>query len=158
MKRRQTKVPSQWLIADERISDELLAAVRKLPRNSGVLFLYRDMPAAKRARLLALLRRIARRRGLVVADEVAGEAARVHNAREVRKAGLARVPLLFVSPIFPTRSHPDWAPLSKMRAAALLRLADVPVIALGGMTAGRFRRVERLGFHGWGGIGAWIRT
>lgn len=158
MKRRQTSVPRHWLIADERLGNELLAAVRKLPRGSGVLVLYRDMPAAKRARLLWKLRRIARRRGLAIADEAAGGAARVHNARELRQASLARVPLLFLSPVNQTRSHPDWVPLPRMRAAALLRLAKAPVIALGGMNSSRFRRVERLGFHGWAGIDAWIRT
>jgi thiamine-phosphate pyrophosphorylase len=45
-----------------------------------------------------------------------------------------------------------------MRAAALLRLAKSPVIALGGMGERRFRRIQRLGFSGWAGIDAWIRT
>jgi len=45
-----------------------------------------------------------------------------------------------------------------MRAAALIRLAPVPVIALGGMNEAGFRRIERLGFQGWAGIDAWLRT
>lgn len=155
MKRRQTSIPGQWLIADERLGDEVLAVARKLPRGSGVLVLYRDLPAAKRARLLATLRRIARRRRLIVADEIGGKAVRVHNAREVRKAGLTRVPLLFLSPMNRTRSHPAWVPIPRMRAAALLRLAKAPVIALGGMDARRFAEVRRLGFDGWAGIDAW---
>ena len=155
MKRRQTRIPRQWLIADDRMGDELLAAVRKLPPGSGVLFLYRDMPPAKRSRLLARLRRIAKRRRVTIADEAAGEAARVHDAREMREAGLERVPLLFLSPVNRTRSHPQWAPLPRMRAAALLRLASAPVIALGGMDARRFAEVRRLGFDGWAGIDAW---
>lgn len=156
MKRRQTSVPRQWLIADERVGDEVLAVARKLPRGSGVLVLHRDLPAARRAKLLAGLRRVARGRGLEIADELAGEAARVHNPREVRRAGLDRAPLLFVSPMFPTRSHPDREPLPRMRAAALLRLAKAPAIALGGMDARRFAEVRRLGFDGWAGIDAWI--
>lgn len=158
MERRQYPVPRQWLVADERLGDQLWSAVRRLPRGSGVLALYRGLRRAERARLMSRIRRIAAQRGLTVADEAAGEAARVHNLRELRDAGLARVPLLFLSPIFATRSHPDWRPHSRMRAAALTRLAGVPVIALGGMDEERFRRIERLGFHGWAGIESWIRT
>jgi thiamine-phosphate pyrophosphorylase len=157
MKRRQT-LPRQWLIADDRLGSQLWPAVRALPRGSGILFLYRGMARPERARLLAALRRAARARGLLLLDEAAGEAARVHNARELRKALLGRAPLLFLSPMFPTRSHPQWAAMPPMRAAALVRLANRPVVALGGMNGRRFRRVQRLGFSGWAGIDAWIRT
>jgi thiamine-phosphate pyrophosphorylase len=94
----------------------------------------------------------------VIVDEAAGEAERVHNAKELRQARLAGTPLLFLSPLFATTSHPGWKPLSKAKAAALIRLSDVPVIALGGMNARAFSRVQRLGLHGWAGIDAWIRT
>lgn len=155
MKHRQTSIPRRWLVADERFGSGLWQAVGRLPKGSGILLLFRNLPKPERARLSAKLRAIARRRGLVVADELAGEAARVHNVTEVRQAALAGVPLLFLSPICQTRSHPDWKPLPRMRAAALLRLAKVPVVALGGMDASRFRRVERLGFSGWAAIDAW---
>ena len=154
MKRRQTSTPRQWLIADARLGESLWTAVRGLPRGSGVLVLYGDMRRGDRARLLVRLRRLAAPRHLVIADEAAGDAARVHNLRELRQAGLRGVQILFVSPVFATRSHPDWLPLGRMRAAALLRLANVPAIALGGMNARRFARVERLGFQGWAGIDA----
>ena len=39
--------------------------------------------------------------------------------------------MLFLSPVYPTRSHPGRMPLTRMRAAALLRLATVPVIDRG---------------------------
>jgi thiamine-phosphate pyrophosphorylase len=153
MKRRQT-VPRTWLVADERLGADLWTAIRKLPPGSGLLLLYREMPKGKRARLKAKLRRVAAARRLTIADELAGEAARVHDSREIRAAGLRRVPLLFLSPLFETRSHPDWRPLPRMRAAALARLAKAPVLALGGMTAQRFARVSQLGFQGWAGIDA----
>ena len=156
MKRRQTSVPSQWLIADDRTCGHLWRALRRLPRGSGILLLHRGMPKRERARLIAKLRRIARQRGHVIVDEAVGEAARVHDSRELRRAGLRRTPLLFLSPLLPTRSHPDWTPIPLMRAAALLRLSRVPVVALGGMDPKRFRRIERLGFRGWAGIDAWM--
>lgn len=152
MKRRQ-RVPRQWLVADARLGDALWKAIARLPRGSGVLLLYRELPRRERARLVARLRRVARRQALVIADELGGEAGRIHNLRELRRS--AGVPLLFVSPLFPTRSHPDWTPLPRMRAAALARLARAPVIALGGMDEARFERIRRLGFKGWAGIDAW---
>lgn len=152
MKRRQ-RVPRQWLVADARLGDALWKAIARLPRGSGVLLLYRELPRRERARLVARLRRVARRQALVIADELASEAGRIHNLRELRRS--AGVPLLFVSPLFPTRSHPDWTPLPRMRAAALAWLAKVPVIALGGMDEARFERIRRLGFKGWAGTDAW---
>jgi thiamine-phosphate pyrophosphorylase len=41
-----------------------------------------------------------------------------------------------------------------MRAAALARLGGRNLLALGGMNARRFRRIERLGFYGWAAIDA----
>jgi thiamine-phosphate pyrophosphorylase len=41
-----------------------------------------------------------------------------------------------------------------MAASALIRGLKVPVIALGGMTERRFRKVR--GFYGWAAIDAWI--
>jgi thiamine-phosphate pyrophosphorylase len=155
MKRRQT-VPRHWLVADSRLGEHLWRALAKLPRGSGILFLYRDLPRGQRARLLAEVRRRARARGLVVADEAAGGAARVHNSKEMRRAGSAGTPVLFLSPIFETRSHPDWKPVPRMRAAALLRLGKSPVIALGGMNERRFAKIQRLGFSGWAGIDAYV--
>jgi thiamine-phosphate pyrophosphorylase len=156
MPRRQTATPRIWLVADDRFGADPWKAVQKLPKGSGVLVLYRGLKTGERARLLAKLRRIARARQLVVVDEAAGEAARVHDLRELRRAGLARTPLLFVSPVFPTRSHPDRPPLKRQRLAALVRLSTVPVIALGGMNGLRFRTVERMGLRGWAGIDAWL--
>jgi thiamine-phosphate pyrophosphorylase len=155
MPRRQT-LPEQWLVADHRLGRELERAVRRLPSGSGILFLYRELGAEQRKRLLARVRRLASSRHLLVLDEAAGEAARVHDVRELRRVRLARTPVLFLSPVFATRSHPRWPPLKRRSIVAMLRLARAPVIALGGMNARRFRSVGKLGFAGWAAIDAWI--
>lgn len=155
MKRGQTCLPRQWLVADERLGENLWRAVEALPIGSGVLVLYRSLAKGRRASVLARLRRIARSRSLLLVDEAAGRSARVHNPREIRNARLRGVKTLFLSPLHATRSHPEWKPLPRMRAASLARLAGAPVIALGGMDARRFRRIEPLGFHGWAGIDAY---
>ncbi|HUG45686.1 MAG TPA: thiamine phosphate synthase [Sphingomicrobium sp.] len=155
MKRRQTSLPRQWLVADHRSGDSLWRTLRRLPRGSGVLVLYRDLPRPERSRLVSKLRRNGALRGLVIVDEAQGEAARVHDPVEIRQAALGRSKLLFLSPIYPTSSHPDWKRLPRMRAAALVRLANAPVVALGGMESKRFKSVAVLGFYGWAGIDAW---
>jgi thiamine-phosphate pyrophosphorylase len=74
--------------------------------------------------------------------------------RELRRAMVRRAPIILLSPIFPTRSHPDWQPMPRMRAATLARLVDRRAIALGGMDARRYAKIARLGFIGWAGISA----
>lgn len=150
---RQT-MPRQWLIADDRIGDCLRSTIRKLPAGSGVLVLFHGLPGRDRRALLTRLRRIARQKSLRIIDGRTRDVRRVHDVQELRRALLARTKLILVSPIHPTRSHPKWRPIPRMRAAALARLAKGRALALGGMDARRFARVEPLGFQGWAGIDA----
>lgn len=148
MSRRQT-MPKQWLI----IADQPdWRAIQRLPRRAGVIVL-RPLCAADSRRL----KNAARLRGLRVEYEKDGTTARVHGMRELRQAMLRRVPLILLSPIHPTPSHPDWHPIARMRAAALAILASRRAIALGGMNQRRFAKIAPLGFIGWAGISAWSR-
>jgi thiamine-phosphate pyrophosphorylase len=152
MNRRQT-MPRQWLIADSDRGDRLWRAIDRLPGGSGVLLLFHELPAGQRQRLLRRVRRRAATKGLPVIDETGG-AARVHNLRELRRALLARTPMILLSPLSSTQSHPGWRSIPRMRAAAYARLAGRRLVALGGMDERRFRRWSRLGFIGWAGISA----
>ena len=145
MPRRQT-IPRQWLIVTR---DQDVGTVTRLPRASGVLVIGRLSTGALRR-----LRTIARSRDLRIAIDRKGAAARVHNVGELRRALLARTPLVLLSPIYPTATHPGWAPIPRMRAAALARLGERRLVALGGMNSKRYAAVERLGFIGWAGISA----
>ena len=147
MRRRQT-APEQWFVADAP-GREFWASIRKLPRGSGVLVVA-PMSSSERRRL----RHLSRLRSLAVVIEQPRAAARVHNIRELRQALLSRTELILLSPVFPTASHPDWLPLPRMRAAALARLADRRLLALGGMNAKRYAALRPLGFTGWAGISA----
>ena len=145
MRRRQT-VPRQWLI----IADQgTIAPAFRLPRGSGILLL---QPLSGRA--MRRLRQSARQRSLTIVKEQRGTAKRVHNVRELRGALLARTPLILLSPLYPTSSHPGWKPIPRMRAAALARLGERKLLALGGMDARKYALVKRLGFRGWAGISA----
>jgi thiamine-phosphate pyrophosphorylase len=148
MNRRQT-APQQWLIIEAQPSDDVWRSVRRLPLGTGILLLA-DLPASERRRL----RSLTTARALTIAEEAGGAAARVHHARQLRRAMLALTPLIFLSPIHPTRSHPEWRALPRMRAAALARLGRRRLFALGGMNAKRYAKIARLGFIGWAGISA----
>ncbi|HEX8839788.1 MAG TPA: thiamine phosphate synthase [Sphingomicrobium sp.] len=150
MKARQTG-PEQWLILNGTADERAFARIRRLPRGTGVLVLGGLKAAAERR-----LRTLAREKAITVMAEAPQAAARVHNIRELTQARLRRAKLILISPLYPTRSHPDWEPLGRMRAATLARLAGRRAIALGGMDQQRFDRVRRLGFAGWAGISSWL--
>jgi thiamine-phosphate pyrophosphorylase len=147
MRRRQI-VPRQWLIIAEE-GPRAIASAYGLPPGSGVLLVTR----LGKADMRKLCRR-ALSRGLIVACERLGAAERVHGQRELSRALLRRTPLIFLSPLNPTTTHPDWEPLPRMRAAALARLSGRRLVALGGMNPKRYRAIRSLGFIGWAGISA----
>src|SRR5438445_733200 len=119
MTARQT-INRQWLIADARLGDQLWPVVRKLPPGSRVLVIFHELSRRDRQTIIRRLRRLSTR--LTIVDEASDRAARVHNARELRRALIKRTPFIMLSPLYPTASHPDWPPLPRMRTAALARL------------------------------------
>lgn len=175
-------LPRLWLFTDERIADAaLLRAISRLPRGSGVVFRHYGLGRAERRALFAAVAVFARRRGLMllaVGEVVPGRgadgvhrpahgrtrararsrtgivSATVHTQRDMAAARRARADILFLSPVFPTRSHPGGRTLGLWRFAALARRAHCPVIALGGITEARFRRLKPLGACGWAAIDA----
>ena len=151
MTRRQT-VPEQWLIVAGRMDHVAWARLRRLPHGTGVVLL--DGLGAQWRRRLRHLQRL---RGLAAVAERPGTAARVHDRRELRRALQLRTPLILLSPVHETRSHRDWRPIPRMRAATLARLAGRRLLALGGMNARRYATLAPLGFIGWAGISAWER-
>jgi thiamine-phosphate pyrophosphorylase len=156
-------------MTDERQGDDLWAALRRLPRGSGVVFRHYATTPDERRRMFARLVRVARARGLVVVrggDWCGPGADGVHNRRgrglrtgsahsrdEAVAAARRGVKVVFVSPVFATRSHPGAGELGARGARDVVRGLRLVAIALGGMDAARFRELD--GFYGWAGIDAW---
>lgn len=166
--RHPSTLPRLWLMTDERLGERLWDALERLPRGSGVIFRdYATPPAERRARFAAVLA-VAKRRRLVLvrAGDVPmrGEmgvhngrgrglrTAAVHDRAEMVAARRAGADLIFVSPVFPTRSHPGARTLGLVRLGLMLRGATSPAIALGGMDARAFGRLRGLRLHGWAAI------
>ncbi|GGB38360.1 hypothetical protein GCM10011380_29700 [Sphingomonas metalli] len=164
------RYPESWLVTDERVGDALWAMLARVPPGGGVIFRHHATPPAARRRLFRRVRRIAqaRRLLLVAADPplpgAAGTHGRVphaltwpaHDRAEVRAAARAGARLLVLSPAFPTRSHPGAPATGPARLARMARGSGLPMIALGGMTPRRYRRIRTLGFGGWAAIDAWL--
>jgi thiamine-phosphate pyrophosphorylase len=176
-------VPRRLLLSDPARLPDPMAAARRLPRAAGVLArdlpeaALRALARLCRARGLVLLvggdGRAALRhhaglhvpdrrtvRGLLpfLAARRAGAGWAALSAAAHGRVGLARgrrlqADWLLLSPVFPTRSHPGAAVLGPWRFAALAARAGRPVLALGGMTAARARRLPRaMGFAAIGGL------
>jgi thiamine-phosphate pyrophosphorylase len=106
------------------------------------------------SRNLRDVRRAARMGRLSLVLDLPRAPLRVHSMRELRRALGKQSPLILISPLHPTSSHPGGKPLPRMRAATLARLAGRRAIALGGMDARRYAKIAPLGFIGWAGISA----
>lgn len=168
-------LPRTWLVTDERQGDRLLPAVERLPFGCGILFRHYSLALDERLALFLKIRAIARRRAHLLL--LAGSATRarrwgadgwhgkgrgaglhsasVHNLAELRAAERAGASLLFVSPVYPTRSHPDAPVLGPSGLSRLAHRTEMPVIALGGVNRERAQRLMALGAYGWAAVDAW---
>ena len=142
--------PAIWLFTDARMGDALYAAIARLPKGkAGVVYRW-----GHEARIRALCRR----RRLVFVDErtPGGLIARAHNRRELVAARREGARLVFLSPVFATRTHPGARVLGRVRFGLLARRAGVTLGALGGVNARRFQALRQTGATAWGGIDALI--
>ncbi|WP_240504428.1 thiamine phosphate synthase [Tsuneonella mangrovi] len=174
MTTRQTQLPDLWLLSDARNEDSLDRAIAALPPGSAFVYRHYHLdPATRRARWDALLPRLRAGGHLAIlsgsddeaqgwgADgsygppEAIGEApqllriAAVHDAIEIAHANAAGADAVMLSPVFPTRTHPDREALGPERFHALSALAEMPVIALGGMD---YERAREIGWNRWAAI------
>lgn len=172
-------LPRVWLFTDERMGEALWAALARLPKGGGVVFRHYSLPEPARRALFKRVRRGARARRQVLFYAASGRVSPpagahgvhgagvahrrravttlrsmpVHNPREAAAAIRARVDLVFISPVFATRSHPGGRTLGRRGFAALAQRMPMPAIALGGMTQRRLRGLRYAA--GWAAIDAW---
>ncbi|GMM92033.1 thiamine phosphate synthase [Qipengyuania sp. MTN3-11] len=168
-------LPMVWLFSDARNDAALESALEALPAGSGFVFRHYHLSPADRAERYRALAAIARTREhrIVIsgnnslaaqldADGIYGAApalgpptgtmlrlAAAHDGDEIQAALAAGADGIFLSPVFPTASHPDARPLGIHGFHVLAMQSPVPIIALGGMDA---RRAEQLAWPRWGAI------
>ena len=169
--------PRDWLMTDERMGDRLWEAIGRVPTGTGgIVFRHYSLDPANRLELGKRVAAMANERNLILAvgrDPLLAQqlgarlvhnpseaspgqfSCSVHDEREAHAARESSADLVFISPVFPTRSHPGADALGVQRATRLAEIAGCPVIALGGMTFGKFWELGPA-FHGWAGIDAWL--
>ena len=166
---RRQPLPRLWLMTDERQGEALWGALERLPKGAGVVFRHYGLAPSERRRLFERVRKVARRRRLLLlvgggglrGDGVHNRrgpglwSASAHNLRELRSAERSGASLVFLSPAFATRSHPEARPLGPIRFGLIAVQARVPVVALGGVNRLNARRLPHI--YGWAGIDAWSR-
>jgi thiamine-phosphate pyrophosphorylase len=128
-------LPNLWLISDARNDAALEAALARLPHGSALVFRHYHLDDAARRTRFDELAAAARAKGHLVilsgsaelaqawgADGIYGapeslsaslgapspflRLATAHDAREIALANAAKADGVFLSPVFPTRSHP----------------------------------------------------
>jgi thiamine-phosphate pyrophosphorylase len=179
-RRAGAKLPVLWLFTDARRLPDPRPSVGRLPRGlAGVVLRHDGEPG--RAALGRDLARIcrARRLALVVAGDPRLAAAlgagvhlragrwpcvlrrhrrlitsSAHGGADLVRAHRAGAGLAFLSPTFPTMSHPEVAALGPARWTRLARAAPLPVAALGGVDGAGVRRLPRHICRAVGAIGA----
>jgi thiamine-phosphate pyrophosphorylase len=169
-----TPLPELWLLSDQRNDAVLEEALATLPKGSGFVFRHYHLDPTDRRKRFDDLGPVCRMAGHLMvlagdsdtalaweADGVYGPPtklgkragllrfATVHWAREIYLADRAGVDAMFLSPVYPTRSHPDGGCLGKTNFLELAARAKAPVIALGGMTA---KRAAELCWPRWAAI------
>lgn len=171
---RRAKIPLLWLLSDQRNDAGLEEALAALPRGSGFVFRHYHLAGEARAARFHELATAAKVSGHLAvlsadaetarewgADGVYGDAPHIATASGMLKlatardgdglgaAGHAGADGVFLSPVFPTRSHPTATPLGIHGFHVLAQQSPVPVIALGGMTKARS---EELNWPRWAAI------
>ena len=160
-------LPRLWLISDARNDAVLARAIAALPHGSGFVFRHYHLEGDTRRRRFDALSAAARARGHCVAlsgpaelaeawgaDGVYGpphelgtlpgllRLATAHDAPEIAQANRAAADGVFLSPVFTTRTHPGGETLGPARFCELAAQAQMPVIALGGMTVECARELD----------------
>ncbi len=77
-----------------------------------------------------------------------------HSGKALQSAAAAGADCATLSPVFSTKSHPDIKPLGTDRFSRLTKRADLPVLALGGVTEMNAHQLISTGAAGIAAIGA----
>ena len=76
-----------------------------------------------------------------------------HNFLSVLKSQQLKADMIFVSPVFATKSHLGVEPLGLRELSKIIRLSKIPIFALGGVSEKNINSLQKLGIAGFGGIG-----
>ena len=170
-------LPLLWLLSDARNDAGLEVALGCLPEGSGFVFRHYHLSGKERRQRYDTLSALARMRGHAVIlaradwptvrewgadglycapDRLPGPPpaglvwlATAHDSQEIQAGVSAGAAGIFLSPVYPSASHPGGETLGVFGFRVLAQQSPVPVIALGGMTAQGARDLD---WPRWGAI------
>ncbi|MEM9988709.1 MAG: thiamine phosphate synthase [Pseudomonadota bacterium] len=166
------------LFTDDRRQRDIISALKQLPSAQlipplGVIFRHDGLPPAARQTLGEEARHITQMKGhyfiyargrLKGADGHHGghrssfgfTTMPVHNLREGQQAQSRHhaLDLGFISPLFPTQSHPGAPALGVVKGANMAKALPFPCFALGGITPTTAKRLVGSPFQGIAALGA----
>lgn len=172
-------IPALYFFTDPARTPDPVAIAGRLPRGSAVVF--RHFGRTDRFELARALERICRTRGLklliaadpLLADRVGAdgvhwpealaprhrgrfplEIAAAHSRRAIVRASAAGFDACVLGPVFNSRSPSASRPLGIVQASVMIRNAEIPVIALGGVKTHTARQLIGRGFAGLAAIDA----
>ena len=173
----QPPLPDLWLLSDRRNDAGLEQALAALPGGSGFIYRHYHLEEQRRQARYRELATVAKEHGHCVIlstdgwnrlDDWGGDGmygglkgtsgppppeylwlATAHNGDEIQEASRIGADAVMLSPVFSTRSRPDAPILGPFGFSVLAQQADIPVIALGGMTR---ERAEEYGIQRWAAI------
>lgn len=182
------RIPTLVLLTDDDRSVDWINAVMALPSGSAVIVRARNPERRKALALATIRIGKPRRILILIADDIklairiradgvhfpernawkiaclrrCNPNARVtmsaHSARGVAVASRLGANAVFLSPMFPTVSHPKTPALGATRWAMLARTSRIPVFGLGGLNPGNAKAAIASGARGLGVIGSWTTT
>ncbi len=177
-------MPALFFFTDERRTPDPVALIKTLPKGCGVIFRHYDvvdrsdlarhvvLECRAQGRMcliagdvkLALLvgadglhfseHMLEERKAIPRADENWISTAAVHSAKALESAVKKGADAVFLSPVFPTASHPKAEALGSLAFAGIVTASDLPVYALGGVTTKTAPQLLSSGAVGIGAIGA----
>jgi thiamine-phosphate pyrophosphorylase len=182
------RLPALFLLTDDDRVADWPEAVRCLPRYAGLIIRSRDpevrrklafalTPLARRRGICVLIAGDLALAAHIHADGLhASEAmvsslpnwrkynpawiltAAAHSAKAIAHARWAGADACFLSPVFPTESHPGVAPLDILKWQVLSRDTNIPIFALGGIAANNVTRLLSTRAAGLALVGGSLRS
>lgn len=165
-------LPLLWLLSDARNDAGLEDGLAALPRGSGFVYRHYHLEEHERRERYESLASIARSNAhMVILSRANGWGedgtygtqrlsdgmwlATAHDGDEIIRAVREGADGIFLSPVFPTASHPGAAHLGVHGFHVLAQQSPLPVIALGGMN---HERATELDWPRWGAIAGLVST
>ena len=176
-KGRRVNIPFLWIVTDEQRAPDPTKIIEKFPKNQNIGIIFRHYKSKYRRDIAEELSKLCRLRNylffvaedLNLATKVNASGVHLprwskpkrinrrfltsttlHSKNEIRNVISSKPSIVFVSPVYSTKSHPEKPPLGPIRAALLAKQIQFGSlsIALGGITLYDAKRLRSLGFFG----------